>query len=1103
VRIGLLGAVELRDADGGLVPVRGIRLRALLLRLALDPDRAVPADRLIDDLWGAELPEDPVAALHSCVSRLRRALDDAGAPGRAALRSEPAGYRLDSRSLRIDGAEFEQGATAGRDALRAGDPSSAATLLRTVLALWRGPACADVAGWSFAVAPAARLESLRLAALEDRIDADLALSSTAPADVPTALVAELESLSAAHPLREGLAARLLLALCRDGRRNEALARYATIRRSLANELGTEPGPELHAAHLVALRGGGPSINRSPAPAPARGNLPTPLTGLIGRAPELRVLDALLGSGRLTTLVGPGGAGKTRLAIEAAHRQTGSGVRDGVWLVELAGVAPGGVAAAVLGALARPTVETLPGRAADDAVQALGDALTGRRLVLVLDNCEHLVADVAAVLVGVLPKAPGVRVLATSREALGVTGERLCPVPPLLVDGEPVDGHDADTAPAVLLFAERARAARPGFVLDEGSLAEVRAVCRALDGLPLAIELAAARLRTLPLAELAARLTERVQPQERSGPLAVLARGSRGGSERHRTLRAVLDWSWELLGDAERTVLRRMSVFAGPASDGMIAAVVASPRETPDVGDALDVLEDLVGKSLVVAASHSGGVRYRLLETVRAYAAEQMTASGEAEQIRAAHTAQYLRLAEDLEPRLRTGDQLAALVTLRAAGPDLDAATASALTEGAPGVAVRLVAARVWGWWLTGQRRESRWWADAVLSAATSTGGSAQAEVPTAYGLCVLASMTGGGPVDADGIAGLDHPAAALAPAWMAGARDGEDRTAVMLKTADRFADHPDLWCRAAARLIRGHARWDQSRAEEAEVEFHAATDGFRGTGDRWGLVLALSSLAMTAETEDSDVVSAERALVGLREAQRCATELDGHNEVPELFVRIAALCGRTGRYDEGIAALDSAGDLAMVETDRLLQARIAHGRGELDRRAGALADAAGHGYEALRLLGERGPGEFAPAPSVARFEAQLRSCLGRIEAARSRDGQAAELHIAALRLAAGTGDAPLRAELLERFAAFAGGTGQARLAVAALGAAAVLRRRPTDGAATAVSALGDRYQEIIGPDAYAAALAAGATRPDPEAWLVEELTRTTTYEADAAPSSAR
>lgn len=543
-----------------------------LIRLALDAGRTVTADLLSHALWPEEGPTDRANALQSLVSRLRQTL-----PGTPVVRSDPGGYRLELPPEAVDALRFERLAREGRRALRDRQAGIAARRLREALGLWRGEALADVAEAPFAAAAVVRLSELRLGAIEDRIEAEL---QSAPEH--SHLVAELEELAALHPLRERLRVLLVKALHADGRQAEALTAYEEFRRLLADELGADPGPELQDAHLAALRG-----EKAPEPASStrpRGNLRVALTSFVGRAEEQARIRKQLKEGRLVTLVGPGGAGKTRLATTFAAT-IADGVPGGAWLVELAPVTdPADVTQAVVGALGLREVGWLDTPTASrDPLSRLVEALSAVETLIVLDNCEHVIDGTARLVDDLLGRCPRLRVLATSREPLGILGEALCPVPPL---GLPEPGASADEAPAypaARLFADRAAAAQPDFSITDDNVAAVSEICRRLDGLPLAIELATARLSSLPVEEVAARLGDRFR---------LLTGGSRTVLPRHQTLRAAVGWSWDLLDDDERGVAERLAVFPAtisPEAAGQVCAV--SPSAFPTVLDALAALAD--------------------------------------------------------------------------------------------------------------------------------------------------------------------------------------------------------------------------------------------------------------------------------------------------------------------------------------------------------------------------------------------------------------------------------------------------------------------------------------------------------------------------------
>ncbi|MCX2179501.1 winged helix-turn-helix domain-containing protein, partial [Streptomyces sp. SKN60] len=490
VRYCVLGSTQAHTAEGSVV-VGGPRVRALLTVLAVRAGRAVPVGVLVDEVWGAgaEPPADAVAALQALVGRLRKAL------GHERVESTDGGYRLAAEPDDVDAHRFTRLAAEGVRELDAGRPGRAAALLDEALALWKGPALADLPDRA---AEAARWEARRLDARRAGFAAGLALGEAA------AVLPELAALCAEHPLDEPLQALRIRALRDTGRPSEALAAYEEVRRGLADRLGADPSPELRALHAELLAE--PAPGPTPAPtrpsAPVSGNLRARLTSFVGREDDISALQDALATERLVTLLGPGGAGKTRLSQEAAERAAAGGAwPDGVWLAELAPVTdPEAVTEAVLGALgARETVLFGAGaeefRLGEDPLDRLVEQCAGRRLLLLLDNCEHLVAAAAELTALLLARCPGVTVLATSREPLGVPGEVLRPLGPLPEET------------ALRLFAERGAAARPGFTVDDDRAAAAEIV-RRLDGLPLAIELAAARLRMLTPRQIADRLDDR-------------------------------------------------------------------------------------------------------------------------------------------------------------------------------------------------------------------------------------------------------------------------------------------------------------------------------------------------------------------------------------------------------------------------------------------------------------------------------------------------------------------------------------------------------------------------------------------------------------------
>ncbi|MEV6209788.1 BTAD domain-containing putative transcriptional regulator [Kitasatospora sp. NPDC051914] len=683
---GILGTTTAHRDDGTPVPLGGARLRALLAALALREGRPVPADLLVDEVWGDDPPQDASAALQTLVGRLRRTI------GRDEIGSGPAGYWLTGR--RTDADDFRRLAADGRRALAAGDHLEAAGHLHSALALWRGPALADLPD---RVGPAVRLEAQRDEARRHRIAADLALGRTAD------VTAELAELCEQHPLDEQLHALLIRALRAEGRTAEALQRYERARRTLADRLGADPGPELRALHAELLAP--VPAPAAPAPVPAQtaspaGNLRPRLTSFVGRDGDLTALGRALTAGRLTTLTGPGGSGKTRLSVEAGRAAQADGTwPDGVWMAELAPLEDDlAVPAAVAAALGlRETVLHTGGAVAEvmdsrrgDPVRRIVEHCAPRRMLLVLDNCEHLVQAAADLADRLLAECPGLTVLATSREPLGVPGESVLPVEPL-----------PDPA-ALRLLAERGAAARPGFdpAEDPEACAEI---CRRLDGLPLAIELAAARLRGLTPRQLADRL---------DGRFALLTAGSRTLLPRQQTLRAVVDWSWDLLGERERAVLRRLSVFAGGCTLEAAEQVAADGTDVRRE-DVADLLLSLVDKSLVVA-DLDGGPRYGMLETIHEYAAEKLAeAGGDGAEQR--HVRCYRELVRTADLHLHGAGQLEWLALLDRELENVRAALRAAVERGEEQEALVLALGMSWFWSLRDYRREACEWYDAICA----------------------------------------------------------------------------------------------------------------------------------------------------------------------------------------------------------------------------------------------------------------------------------------------------------------------------------------------------------------------------------------------------
>jgi predicted ATPase/DNA-binding SARP family transcriptional activator len=1039
LRIGILGPLEVRDEAGRAIEVRGSRLRTLLIRLAIDAGRTVTADTLVGDVWEDDPPAAASNALQALVSRLR------GVGGPAMIESRPGGYRLLADPGDVDAVAFERLVSAGRTAIAGADPERGAATLREALGLWRGPALADVADAGFAAAPIARLEELRAAATEDRIETDLALGNA------EGLVPELEEFVTAHPLRERARGQLMRALYAAGRQADALTVYEETRQILATRLGVDPSPGLSDIHLAVLRHDpeledqqsqqshlpGVSTARLAAPSSAsrNTNLPAQLTSFIGREEEIKRVGKLLGESRLVTLTGTGGAGKTRLAAEAAGGFVGQ-VPDGVWFVPLAPVRDEvGVPQAVLSGLGVPEIARVA-----DAVEAqvgfaqpldrLADVLANKRLILVLDNCEHLIDAVARLADRVLAQAPDVRILATSREPIGITGETLCPVPSLPLPPESAPAGEAMEYAAVRLFADRAAAVRPGFIVDEQTATPVTRICRALDGIPLAIELAAARLRALTPGQVADRLDDRFR---------LLNVGSRTALPRHQTLRAIVDWSWDLLDAGERRVLRRLSVFRGgatPESAERVCAFDGDPREV------IDVIASLVDKSLVTATGN-GEVRYGLLETVLAYAGERLAEAGEEESTRAAHAAYFLAFAETAEPELRTRRQLAALQRMTAEHDNCLAALRHAIaTRDAP-LALRLVRALAWYWLMRDHEAEAGKWATAVLEIA---GDAPPPGLEDAYAGCEFAAAISTasaeeGHLDAETVLGAlqratslvteatAHPVLAVAiplVAVFSGDQEGARRDLQAIRR------HEDPWVRAAARAFSGFLAINIGELDDAVAELTEGYAAFRAIGDRWGMIGALAGLAEAAMARGEPA----EAIRCLEEARGYASEGVAVGQGEMLLIPMGRARAVLGDIGGARADLErGVGEAARIgEHDDEASGYLE--LGELERRAGDLESARRLLGRALEIV-ERKP----LRPDMGSVSARTFSKLGCLAEQQGDITAAAKWHAKAMGVITSVPFLPANpshACVVEGFAALAAARGDLVRAAELLGTAHTL-----------------------------------------------------------------
>lgn len=1052
---GILGPVEARHEDGTPVAVGGPRVRSLLALLLLDAGRIVPTQTLVDGLYGEAPPGDAANALQSQVSRLRRGLrDDSGTD--KLVEFHAAGYRLSVDPEQVDAHRFERLLREGRRALASGGHTSgghntsgghasstladAHRLLDEALNLWRGPAFADVMDAPFAATQSSAWGELRLDALADRAEAALALGRHAQ------VVGELQRLVAENPLRERLVGQLMRALYGAGRQADALAAYENTRALLADELGADPSAELAAVHLDILRAA-PSLTPTAVPAaPAKGEhlgLPAQLTSFVGRDAEMERVASLLATARLVTLTGPGGAGKTRLSVEAGHRDSGD-----VCFVDLAAVRRDDeLVSTMLTALGLRGAGLMPAGSPETGTGRLVAGLAARKVLLILDNCEQIVTQVAQLAHTLLSACPDVRILATSREALGITGETLCPVPRLAVPDEGTPLADALAAPAVRLFADRASAVRPDFAVDAASLPTVLAVCAALDGLPLAIELAAARLRALPLDEVAARLDDRFR---------LLSRGNRTAAPRHQTLRAVVAWSWDLLDDAEQELARKLTVFRGGATIASAARVCGLPED-----EAVELLADLADKSLIDGTDG----RYRMFETIRLYGSERLDEAGEHDAVRRAHAEYCLELAERAMPFLRTGEQVVWLDRLSAEHTNLRAALRWTI-DNDPRLGLRLNAALAWYWWLRGLRHEAGGLAAQLLAAA---GDEPPPGLTEAYLLCLLASLAET-PDHDDGtrarriaraqplLFSLPGPvrqpevfilmAVALGP-------EGSDRERIVEHMGD------DAWSQAIVHLGVGFTELYGGSVPEARGYFQEALERFRALGDAWGMANALDQLAVFADWAGDTA----GGLALMDEALAMMRELGITEDIDDLLVRRAEMCLRLG---DGDAARDLYTHVMESAKRTGRPTTLALGRsglGDLARHAGDLAEA--------RRLQEQALAE-CPADlfDSATSQAFILVSLAWTSSASGDTHKARGLAYAAMDLTYTQGNLMLAAEAVEALAGAASEDGDAALAAWLLGLGVATRGSAVPGHLD-VARVTERARAELGDAGFGEAYARG------------------------------
>ena len=904
--IRVLGPVEVVGGDG---PVAlAAKPRALLAALLVADGGSRTVDELVEALWGSGSPPSARKLVQVYVSQLRRSL-----PAQARIVTGGGSYALEAPPELVDAMAFQRLVEESAAARRDGNPALALSLAAQAARLWRGGAYSDLAYLDFLQPEIERLEELRLVALEERLDALVELGRHADA------LAETLRLASENPLRERLQRQAMLTLYRSGRQSEALEHFAALRRRLDDELGLAPSADVRELQRRILQQD-PSLEAGPG-TDSRRALPQPPNPLIGREQELGDLAALLErrDARLIVLTGAGGSGKTRLALEAA-RHAATSYANGAVLVELAPLRDP--------ELVVPTIAQAVGIAdVPEPLEALAETLRSQELLLLLDNAEHVQAATPA-FVGLLARAPRLTILVTSRTVLHLSGEHVFPVPPLELEA------------AQALFEQRARALQPDFTVTEDELATVRELCRRVDGLPLAVELAAARVRALRPQAVLDRLTER---------LSFLAGGPHDLPARQQTLYETLDWSYDLLPDEDRGLLAGLSVFRGGATLSAVAEVCLGGDE----GRALDRVERLADASLLLVRRPAGETRYDLLEVVRQYAADRLEELG-GDSTRKRHAAWCVALAERAEPELSGESQASWLSELEAEHDNMRAALAFFAETGAYDDALRLTVLLSRFWYVRGHLVEARRHLEAVLPSATGQDPNLLRRAQTA-GASIALLQGDYTASTAFAESALDSARRTGEPKFVANALSNlgaivlaagdEERAAIVLDEAlERAREGGDERITALVLNNLGDlalATGDYERAGPLFEESHAL---LRSRGDTANIARSLFNLGAV------DLMLGENGAADarFRESLELARTADDKEDLAWCLEGFAALAGREGDGVRAATLLGAAGALlARIGADHKPFERRLHQSTESAARAtcdpGAFEDAMEHG----------------------------------------------------------------------------------------------------------------------------------------------------------------
>ncbi|HET9648294.1 MAG TPA: BTAD domain-containing putative transcriptional regulator [Microlunatus sp.] len=1044
----LLGPLEVA-VDGVPQRLMGRGERALLTLLLLSVDRSVSASGLIERLWASDaMPADPVNALQLRVSKLRRALGAWGIDG--CLVREPAGYRLAVDPSSVDVERFVAAVAKARSI---GNPVDAVEKYDEALALWRAEPFAEFAGEPWTAAEAALLTELYLSAVAERAERMLTLGRY------DKLCAELGPVVAGAPTRERLVGQLMTGLFNAGRQADALSLYTRTRRVLADELGVDPSRDLREVmeqilrHDAALRpttarqrAGLGQLRPDSAPA-AGGNLPFRTTSFVGRDADIaRTVDEL-SRHRLVTLAGPGGAGKTALAIEAA-RVTAAAFPDGAWLVQLAAISEAdGMVHAAADAIG---IGIGGGTAIHRPIDLLIAQLAPKHILIVLDNCEHLIEPIALFVETLLARCPQVSVLATSREALAVTGEVQRPVAPLAVPADDALPAQIPDYAAAQLFLDRAHSVVSELAADDATLSAVGVICRRLDGIPLALELAAARLPALGPAELADRLQDR---------FALLNAGSRTAEARQRTLKATVDWSHDLLTTDERMLFRRLSVFAG-GWDLAAAEAVAADDALPS-GDVFDLLERLVRQSMVLTDHGRASTRYRMLETLRQYATLQLGECGESERYCERHARYFVQLVEQAEIGLRGATQARWVEILTAEHANIRAALSWLTGRGRqPEVDLALRLCGSLGlYWHMGRHLEGRAALRQVLalpggtpvSRARALQAVSLVERPRACLVhpseqCAAAARESLQIFDDAG----DRHRAAFSKLLLSveGVRADDPFAADLLNAADReFASIGDAWGRAVAAFVRMETLTKRGLEAESRQAAAVATARFRQLQDGWGLSAVLYHVgwALTQFGHDAEAVPV------LEEAIAVATDAGVHNTAQWALADLGMALLGLGRLDEAADCFARAGVSTDTAADEAGGVLAAYGRAVLAQTR--------RDHDAARPLFAIATDGFAKMGvrlAMGRAMSGLADCVYRADDPES----ASRLYSEVVDLGDSAGEPGLAAAGLEGLARGAAADGKGTEAARLLARAATLRETHGRPATPPETAVVDEAEEL-------------------------------------------